>query len=257
MSFLCTLYFLLQGYGISAGIETNFAINRIYEILKPKPYSECIDLNSIDSFDSHLYRVIYDSNQTYRQLDCFDLCYQQLLIQTCNCYLNNFNKLNGNVPCLDMFQMNCSLFTWYEFLEKDYITKKCIQECPLECYSINYQITTSFTSYPTYNYALNYLIKNPIIRSKFQNETLTFDLIKQSVLQLNVYYDKLAYTQISKDAKFELVDLVSGIGGLLGLFLGMSFLSFAEFIEIILESVVIVLKKSKNNKTQVFFENSQ
>ena len=155
-----------------------------------------------------------------------------------------------------MFQMNCSLFTWYEFLEKDYISKSCILQCPLECYSINYEITTSFTSYHTYNYALNSLMKNPVIRSKFQNETLTFDLIKQSVLLLNVYYDKLAYTQISKDAKFELVDLVSGIGGLLGLFLGMSFLSFAEFIEIILESIVIILKKSKNNKTQVFFENN-
>jgi hypothetical protein len=52
---------------------------------------------------------------------------------------------------------------------------------------------------------------------------------------LNVYYDQLSYTQISKDAKLDLVDLISGIGGLLGLFLGMSFLSFTEFIEILLK----------------------
>jgi hypothetical protein len=84
---------------------------------------------------------------------------------------------------------------------------------------------------------------NPIITSKFQNETLTFDLVSKSVLSLNVYYDKLLFTQISKDAKIEIVDLVSGIGGLLGLFLGMSFLSFAEIIEIIIETSVITFKR--------------
>ena len=94
---------------------------------------------------------------------------------------------------------------------------------------------------------------NPIITSKFQNETITYDLIKQSVLSLNVYYDQLSYTQISREAKLEIVDLVGSIGGLLGLFLGMSFLSFVELIEIVLESIVIILKKYKNNKTEDFF----
>ena len=88
-------------------------------------------------------------------------------------------------------------------------------------------------------------MNDPRITSKFPNETLTYDLIKQSVLSLNVYYDQLSYTQISKDAKLDLVDLISGIGGLLGLFLGMSFLSFAEFIEIILEALVISLNEPK------------
>jgi len=46
-----------------------------------------------------------------------------------------------------------------------------------------------------------------------------------------------------KDAKIEIVDLVSGIGGLLGLFLGMSFLSLAEIIEIIIETSVITFKR--------------
>ncbi len=51
-----------------------------------------------------------------------------------------------------------------------------------------------------------------------------------------------------KDAKIEIVDLVSGIGGLLGLFLGMSFLSFAEIIEMFLEALSFFLQRSKNNK---------
>ncbi len=88
--------------------------------------------------------------------------------------------------------------------------------------------------------------------AKFQNETLTYDLLKQSVLSLNVYFDQLSYTQISREAKLEIVDLVSGIGGLLGLFLGMSFLSFVEFIEMIIESFVILLAKKQINRIQKF-----
>jgi hypothetical protein len=188
---------------------------------------------------------MYGLNQTYLQTTCFSLCFQEILIQTCNCYVNLFNKLNGTIPCLDVSQINCSVNAWYTYISNDYISKYCIQYCPLECYVTNYQITTTFSNYPTYNYALNSLMTNPIITSKFQNETLTYDLIKQSVLSLNVYYDQLAYTQISKEAKLEIVDLVSGIGGLLGLFLGMSFLSFAEFIEMIIETLVIIFKRPR------------
>jgi hypothetical protein len=237
-----------EGLDITTGIETNLAINRLYESNKPRPYSECIDLDSIDSFDSDLYRVIKESNQIYLQTDCFSLCFQKMLIQTCNCYLNTFNKLNGTHQCINDSQTKCSLSTWQKFLSNDYISNNCIQYCPLECNSTNYQITTAFSNYPSYNYAVNSLITNPIITSKFQNETITYDLIKQSVLSLNVYYDQLSYTQISREAKLEIVDLVSGIGGLLGLFLGMSFLSFVEFIEMIIESFVILLAKKQINR---------
>ena len=124
---------------------------------------------------------------------------------------------------------------------------ECNKYCPLECYSISYELTSSFSSYPTRNYAKKSLLNNTIITSKFQNETLTYDLLKESVLSLNIYYDKLTYTGIKKDTKTELIDLISNIGGLLGLFLGISFLSFVEIIEIIIETLVIMFSKHKIN----------
>ncbi len=102
-------------------------------------------------------------NQTYRQIDCFDLCFQELLIKTCKCYTNTLNKLNGTNPCLDYFQLNCFMETWSTFVSNNYISTNCIQYCPLECYSINYEIKTTFSKYPSYNYALESLITNPII----------------------------------------------------------------------------------------------
>ncbi len=235
---------LNEGFDISTGVETNFAIYKVYETNKPNPYSDCIDLNSIDSFDSNLYRVIYASNKTYRQIDCFDLCFQQLLIKRCDCYMASWDRLNGTIQCLTESQRYCTKLAWNFFISNDYVSKTCRQYCPLECNSISYKLTTSFSSFPSKSYA-DSLKTHPIITSKFSNETLTYESIKQSVLSLNIYYDQLAFTQISKEAKFEIVDLISAFGGLLGLFLGMSFLSFVEIVEIILETFVILFEKKK------------
>ena len=89
-----------------------------------------------------------------------------------------------------------------------------------------------------------------VIRSKFLNKSLTFMDLQNSVSALNVYYDDLSYTLISQQPKLQLVDLISNVGGLLGLFIGVSFLSFAEAIEIIFE-VVCSLLQSKCSITKV------
>jgi len=195
-----------EGYDISTGIETDIAINRLYTSLKPKPFSDCIELDKIDSFDSDLYRYIFKSNKTYRQNDCFELCLQKNVIETCKCYVSSFDKLNGNIPCSNDEQNICQTDVYEKLFVDGKVIVECNQYCPLECYSISYELTSSFSSYPTRSYAKKSLLNNSVIRSKFQNETLTYDLLKESVLSLNIYYDKLTYTGITKDAKTELID---------------------------------------------------
>ncbi len=50
---------------------------------------------------------------------------------------------------------------------------------------------------------------------------------------IQAYYRTLVYTKISQDPSMLLLDLISFIGGLTGLFLGASFLSFVEIFEMI------------------------
>jgi hypothetical protein len=169
------------------------------------------------------------------------------VIETCKCYVSSFDKLNGNIPCSNDEQNICQTDVYEKLFVDGKVIVECNQYCPLECYSISYELTSSFSSYPTRNYAKKSLLNNTIITSKFQNEILTYDLLKESVLSLNIYYDKLTYTGITKDAKTELIDLISNIGGLLGLFLGISFLSFVEIIEIIIETLIIMFSKHKTN----------
>ena len=60
--------------------------------------------------------------------------------------------------------------------------------------------------------------------------------------EIYVYYDDLKYTLITQQPKTLLVDLVPNIGGILGLFVGTSFLSFVEIIELIIELIYILVE---------------
>jgi hypothetical protein len=62
----------------------------------------------------------------------------------------------------------------------------------------------------------------------------------ENITGFNVYYADSTYTTITELAKQEFLDLISNIGGNLGLFIGISFLSFAEIFELLFEIVFIL-----------------
>jgi hypothetical protein len=67
------------------------------------------------------------------------------------------------------------------------------------------------------------------------------NLTLNDLVYFTVYFEDSAYTSISEIPKMSFLDLIANIGGNLGLFIGISFLSFAEFIELLIE-IFIILK---------------
>jgi hypothetical protein len=56
-----------------------------------------------------------------------------------------------------------------------------------------------------------------------------------------------SHTFIKSSSKIDnLFDFISNLGGNFGLFIGISFLSFAEFIELFIEIILIVFKRSNS-----------
>ena len=80
-------------------------------------------------------------------------------------------------------------------------------------------------------------MKNPKIQAKYVSDLskLGYDSLKRNIVQIWVGYRDLGYDRYVEDAKTEVIDLVSNIGGTFGLFLGMSFLSIAEILDILLQ----------------------
>ncbi len=64
-------------------------------------------------------------------------------------------------------------------------------------------------------------------------------------LDLYIYFDELKEILITESPKFGAQDLVANFGGHLGLFLGFSFLSLAEFLELFILVLIVLIGRSK------------
>ena len=58
-------------------------------------------------------------------------------------------------------------------------------------------------------------------------------------------YQSNQYTRISQSPKMEVFDLISSVGGLISLFLGFSFLTLVEFIDVIFKIIFNFLNNDK------------
>lgn len=73
------------------------------------------------------------------------------------------------------------------------------------------------------------------------NKITSYSDASKYYLSFNIYYSDLSYTFIEESPYWDLFLLLSNIGGNLGLFVGMSFLSFVEIFELFFELIEILV----------------
>ena len=121
-----------------------------------------------------------------------------------------------------------------------------VLDCTQECDSMYYEITTSMSKFPSQSIYLNLLKNNKFIKL-FKSNNFSYEQLNESFLAFRVYFENLEYTEIRQEIKTTIIDLISNIGGILGLFLGMSFLSFFEFLELFAQIIWILFHKNNPN----------
>jgi hypothetical protein len=193
----------------STSMETQFIIDKMVETKLSEPYNKC--LKDVRSFDKNktLIDFLIKDNHSYTQMKCLDYCFQLEYFNKnpCNCtspafdsiweycFINKENKSSSG----------CTLKYKEKFYKKE-IMRICADYCPPECDLITYYISVDSYSYTEKN--SSYIV---------------------------VYYRSLRFLSISQQAKSTLVDFISNVGGILGVFIGISFLSIVEIIEVITE----------------------
>jgi len=230
---------------LTPGLSTELKIKRIFKEILPYPYNNCLkDVSS--SYNSLLVKhILTKTNSLYRQKDCFHLCQTQYMINNCNLTVSlgfiwevNWRKDN---------KWPCANDSYFEFLSKN-LNDLCLNDCPTECDSIEFDIQVMTSKFPSQAYAFE-LMNNSQIKSNYPpGYNTTLDDLRESMVQFSVYYTDFYYTHISQIPKQHLVDLVSNFGGLFGLFIGMSFLSFGELIELLVEVLLIFCQENKTRQ---------
>jgi len=171
------------------------------------PFNNCWNLNNLP--DTPLVRQLSAANITYRQVNCFEICFQSVV--------QNYaleHEVSGD--------------------ERE---KNCNKLCPLECESIQYTISDTMLSMADIGngeYGSKWI---PVIREKLNQTINSTKELQQNYLKMSVFFDSLKYTKISQTPKTTLSTLVSNLGGSTGLFLDLSFMSACRAIEFLLAIV--------------------
>ena len=242
---------------ISPGTSTKIMLSKNSWKKEPKPYSDCTnDLKSPDSYSSKTYKDSFSINKTYSFFDCRKVCLDGLVRSMCNCSIiikqnSKYDICFANGPMINS-QFKCISKVYPLFGSNPKYLEDC--DCPIECEKTYFTHSVSVAEYPTLKYS-NYLRNTSLIKSKYSN--ITYDKMKKSVSRIQIYFNEMKETVISEKIKTEMSDLVSNFGGTLGLFLGLSFLSLIEFVEIGLQILIVLFFKynnsSKNSVKNAFF----
>jgi hypothetical protein len=120
----------IEGVNVAPGYETDIIISQTVYNRLSTPYSDCItDTESPDSFDSELYKMTVNQTKKYRQKYCLQLCYQRFMYENCKCIENIGPSYGSSKFCSDISSLNCSLYAFLKFYEKNGLSSECFEDC--------------------------------------------------------------------------------------------------------------------------------
>jgi len=165
-----------------------------------------------------LVKQLTEANLTYRQVNCFELCFQD--------YVQNY-AIEHKISEAEAIENE-------EVKNYDKV-RNCDHLCPLECESTQYRISESKFSLDDYSNSETYsLEKIPVVGKKLNVTINSTNEFNKNYLEVYVFFDSLKHTKISQTPKTSLSALVSNLGGSTELFLDLSFMSACRAVEFFL-----------------------
>ncbi|XP_072006744.1 epithelial sodium channel subunit beta-like [Engystomops pustulosus] len=219
-----------EGVNVPPGQESDIGVVKVHVKRLQEPYSSsCSSGQDIRNYYADVYGTDYSREA------CKKSCAQAKMIRNCGCRMWEFPAPPGlDVPLCNISEPsvnNC--VEMYEYkLSHDQL--KC--HCPLQCDEEIFELTLSSSQWPSNTY-LNSFSKRLESRRGYQD----MQTIRDNVVKVVVYYQQLNYELIEEVPSMQLVDLFSSIGGLVGLWIGVSVCTVAEFLELILNILTFVI----------------
>jgi hypothetical protein len=194
----------------------------------PEPYPE----QCIDQWPSALIGRL-TQNATYSQQACLKICLQRTIQKRCNCQSAMLPQLELNSTlkiCDTRRRITRSCVEEVMFRAEDKVND-CL--CPPRCQVVNYDKTVSMARWPT------------------REDKVTFDRGKaninfQNLAKVTVYFQTMTCQEVTQEKAYTTAKLFSSLGGILGMYVGFSFLSLFEILEVIIRRFWYFCTKKKS-----------
>ena len=251
---------LTSGINVQTGFETYIGISRQYTNLLASPFSDCLKDLSLDSnhYAKKLFGYFKDLNVSYYDQNfCFTLCYQDKLIEKCDCCDIITPVIRNVTYCSNDDEINCYR-KFNSFFKTADLNMLCDSACPQQCNTRKYILSTSMATYPTLGYlktlqsiynTQGLVTENDTTYFFPQNvsDTELMEFARTGLIKLIINYDDLYYTSIDEFPKVTFESFIGTLGGQFGIFMGFSLLSFIEIIDLTV-SFIHILLNHKNLK---------
>ncbi|XP_063301279.1 amiloride-sensitive sodium channel subunit gamma-like [Pelobates fuscus] len=222
-----------EGVNVPPGQESDIGVVKVHVKRLTEPYSSrCSSGESIRNYYADVYGTDYSREA------CKKSCAQAKMIKNCGCRMWEFPAPPGSdVPLCNISEPSVNdCVEMYEYkLSHDQL--RC--HCPLQCEEEIFELTLSSSQWPSSMY-LDTFSKHLSSRRGYQQHT---ENIRDNVVKVVVYYQQLNYELIEEVPSMQLVDLFSSIGGLVGLWIGVSVCTVAEFFELILNLLTFFIRQ--------------
>ena len=115
---------------------------------------------------------------------------QRNIIETCDCFYTALPRHilvpNNTEPCLNQTQIDCAQIEFDAFNPDEVKESK---ECPLECGSLNYDITVSTLNYPSRNYYEQTTVLNDPLNAAYYQELIAPENLTLITYQAGALFD--------------------------------------------------------------------
>ncbi|XP_075439642.1 epithelial sodium channel subunit alpha-like [Ascaphus truei] len=224
-----------EGVNVPPGQESDIGVVKVHVKRLEEPYSsKCSNGENIKNY----YADVYGTN--YSREACMKSCAQTKMIKNCGCRMWEF-PLGSDVPLCNISEPPVNhCVEMYEYkLSHDQL--KC--HCPLQCEEEIFELTLSASQWPSSVYLDSF--SKRLSRSRGYQDAQS---IRDNVIKVVVYYQQLNYELIEEVPSMQLVDLFSSIGGLMGLWIGVSVCTVAEILELILNLLTFIIRQISNRE---------
>ena len=110
------------------------------------------------------------------------------------------------------------------------------EDCPEPCKYQEWNVEISSTQFPPSEAYFQSFLKNQL----YHEDTLTYEYIRENMARVHIYYDELKVNNKAQTQAYEIQSFIAELGGTVDLFIGFSFFTVFQLIEI---SVAVCLTK--------------
>ena len=246
-----------NGFDVSPGFSTSVGIEVEKKHRLDEPYGPCYEHNFTET-----------SKFVYSSLECLLQCKQRFILEKCGCV----SIIDFIPPILPEIKENyCGYFNpdqeetffrnvqcEYEYTEVFTTEADIMEQCNCEppCHETFYSKSISFSYWPLDFVQKHFYELYVLNHSQGQNhkayrnlskynwsDLVQTGMIRKNFARVNVYFSELAINEFTQTKTYELHNLWSDIGGTFGLWIGVSFITWCEFIQLVIRMVVLGVRK--------------